>query len=156
MNKSRSRKSDPAVIERQRQALTYRKAGASLRVIASKLGVSVGTVHKDLERSLKAVIAADLRDLAKARFLELERLDDLWRAVWERALKGDLFAVDTCLKISERRCKLLGLEAAQKVELLLSKEIDAVLQRLQGVLQPDDFSRVMNIIINLERDAKLN
>jgi hypothetical protein len=51
----------------------------------------------------------------KALRQELDRLDAMLRACWSKAIGGDMKAVDRVLKISERRSKLLGLDAPERV-----------------------------------------
>jgi len=50
------------------------------------------------------------------RQLELERLDADWLALQERAAEGDTQAISTRLRISERRCRLLGLDAPNRMQ----------------------------------------
>jgi len=51
------------------------------------------------------------------RALELQRLDDLYTKAWDLVdAGGSETAIDRCLRIMERRSKLLGLDAAEKVE----------------------------------------
>jgi hypothetical protein len=50
------------------------------------------------------------------RALELQRLDALYLKAWEAVEEGDLPSIDRCLRVQERRAKLLGLDAAEKVE----------------------------------------
>jgi len=57
------------------------------------------------------------------REIELQRLDELWRVANTAALKGDLKAIDRCLRIQERRAKLLGLDAVESVTVEHSGEI---------------------------------
>ena len=46
----------------------------------------------------------------------MQRLDAMLYAVWIDVLQGDAGAVSTALKISERRSRLLGLDAPHTVE----------------------------------------
>jgi len=49
--------------------------------------------------------------------LELQRLDDLYLIAYRAIIGGNSLAgIDRCLRIMERRSKLLGLDAAEKVE----------------------------------------
>jgi hypothetical protein len=51
------------------------------------------------------------------RDLELQRLDDLYLIAYRAIIDGnDLAGIDRCLRIMERRAKLLGLDAAEKVD----------------------------------------
>jgi len=48
--------------------------------------------------------------------IELQRLDHLLGALWPAAMTGDCRAVDSCLRVCERRSRLLGLDAPAKIE----------------------------------------
>lgn len=101
--------------EREREAVQLRIAGASYDEIARHLGIRRGSAHRIVQRVL-ARLSAQTGELAEeVRRLELERLDALWRALYERAVNGDLPAVDRALHIMERRARLLGLDAPTKV-----------------------------------------
>ena len=41
--------------------------------------------------------------------LELKRLDAIQKVLWPKALQGDISGINSVLKISDRRCRLLGL-----------------------------------------------
>ena len=69
---------------------------------------------------LRKTIQEPANDL---RALEIHRLDEALRAIWQEVKKGNLFAIDRFLKISERRSRLLGMDA--KTEIALQGEIVA-------------------------------
>lgn len=100
--------------EKARQALELRKAGLSYEAIAARVGWSAkSTAYHAIGKALDAIT----REPAKrVRSLELERLDALLLALWQKARGGDAGAIDRILKIMERRAKLLGLDAPQRVE----------------------------------------
>ena len=100
---------DAAAAERALQALTLRKAGASYEAIARQCGyASRSGAYQAVQRELRRTMQEPAEDV---RQLELARLDDLYRAMVPKALKGDTWSVDRCLKIMERRALLLGLDA---------------------------------------------
>jgi hypothetical protein len=94
--------------ERQRQALELRKAGATYDDIAARVGYSGRTAAY---HGIMSALAKMLQEPAEElRTLEVERLDSLLLSVWPRALGGDLKAVETTLRIMERRARLIGLD----------------------------------------------
>lgn len=98
--------------ERDRQALELRQAGMSFGDIAVRLGyANKGSACKAYQRALERSGALDATP-QDARRLEAERLDRMQAAIWAKAARGDLSAVDRVLKISVRRAKLLGLDGA--------------------------------------------
>ena len=82
----------------------------------------------------------------KAEFLismECARLDRLYRANWEAAISGgDLPAVDRILKIMERRSKLLGLDAPNKIA---QTNIDGTADRFDQMSQEELEARVKEL-----------
>lgn len=106
--KANQRKNTPAQIEKKRRALELRKAGCGYDEIAAALGyANAGGAYKIVQQALKDTYREPAEEI---RTLELERVDRLLRAVWPRALKGDVEAVDRVLKIMTRRARLLGLD----------------------------------------------
>lgn len=102
-------------LSRTLEALEMRRQGFSYLQIARKLGYSYASgAEKAVRRALKYVI----REPAEAvRKMELDRLDEMLRSIWERVKKGDLLAMDRALRIEERRAKLLGLDTiAEKTD----------------------------------------
>ena len=101
--------------ERHLQALELRKAGATYQAIAEQLGYAHG---KSAYKAVASALRATLREpAAGVRELEVARLDSALLAVWRRVQAGDDKAIDRLLRISERRAKLLGLDAAIRKEL---------------------------------------
>lgn len=123
------------MLRRRRRALQLRDHGFGYRVVADKLGVSIGQAWKDVEAAL-AEIRGECREQAReTRELELGRLDRDWRKN-ERVLRNlekrmadadDETAAklgatiarlrDSNRKIQERRARYLGLDAPTKAQL---------------------------------------
>ena len=102
-----------AAAERARQALELRKGGASFPEIARRLDFKgPGAAYKAIARTLNRTLQEPAEHVRK---LELERLDRLFLAIWPRAKRGDLQAIEKALSISQRRAKLLGLDAPDKI-----------------------------------------
>jgi hypothetical protein len=120
--------------DRHLAALELRKAGATYQMIADQLGYAHAKgAHKAVESALKAT----LREPAEAvRELELVRLDAMLLALWRRVQQGDERAINTALRIDERRAKLLGLEAPalSALSLVPIEMIDAEIARLEAEL----------------------
>lgn len=121
---------------RDGRACTLRRDGATYQEIADRLGFSDRSAARHaVERALAAAVrepAAELREL------ELMRLDRLYLVASE-LLDGDdrdvrLKAVDRLVRISERRSRLLGLDAPTKIEGFTIDQIDAEIARLSAEL----------------------
>ena len=100
--------------EKDQKALELRKEGHSYESISEQLGYSTRSAsYKAVMRRLREV---DRPAVSMLRELEVQRLDAMLYAVWNDVLQGDANAVHTALRISERRSRLLGLDAPHTVE----------------------------------------
>lgn len=99
--------------EREVLALAARARGATFAQIGLELGCTPQAAHKAVDRALAATEKAVLGAAGRLRALEIVRLDAVLAAIWPAAMGGDLGAVDRVVKISARRARLLGLDAAQ-------------------------------------------
>jgi hypothetical protein len=112
------------VIELESKVLELRRAGVHPTEIARQLHISKATVYARIKGGLTRTLkepAAEVRDL------EADRLDRLQAAIWPKALRGDLRAVDRVIRISERRAELLGLDHKHGIaERSLQLEADRV------------------------------
>ena len=127
---------DTLLEERRYKALELRKSGASFRAIGSQLNISHVQAREDIHRALRDLADKQMELAAEYRQLELERLDRLMLAVWGNATKGDVGSINAALKISDRRAKLLGLDAPVKQE-LTGKDGGAIAFSINGII-PDD------------------
>lgn len=105
-------------------AVELRKSGASYPDIARAVKMelkldrySVGTARNDVLSVIedhRNKLFEDVKDLVQ---IELKRLDDALRAIWEKAMSGDKEAINTMLKIEDMRCKLTGLYSPTAIDL---------------------------------------
>ena len=154
--------------KRQQDALELRKSGASYDQIAAALGYAnrsgaykavTGLLERmDLETEPQVVLN-----------LELARLDTMQRALAPNVLKGKPEAINSALRIMERRAKLLGLDynearQADAVEAMaiaytaqvawLQQAMAAILDRLQ--LTPEQQAAAPVIIAGYLEEAAAN
>lgn len=132
-------KTRPNVVEKRRQSLELRKAGATFDAIARQVGYSSpASAYKAVLQALRDTCQEPADDV---RRLELERLDRLMLAHWPAAigsltdpanpgqkLPASQDAAELVLKITDRRAKLLGLDqlsetdlAPPKVEIIITR-----------------------------------
>lgn len=90
--------------------------GRSIRSIAKELKVSKSQVQRDIEKELQAAAEGRKKIAGLIIDLELAKLDALEEKAWKHIRAGELSAIDRVLRSMERRAKLLGLDAAQKVD----------------------------------------
>jgi hypothetical protein len=100
-----------AIAERRMRAFELRKAGASYREIAKQLDVDVHTIHGDLQAEMVAIHQQTAEQADELRALELARLDGMTSGLWPQVREGIAPAVSAAVRVSERRAKLLGLDA---------------------------------------------
>ncbi len=94
--------------------MALRVTGLSYPKVAEQLGVSVGTAFNDCKAARSRIIELTRESAEEVRSTELDRLDRALHAIENAILAGDTRAIDTMLKLSERRAKLLGLDAPEK------------------------------------------
>ena len=105
-----------AAAELTKRALDLRLAGASYEQIAdAKLGPGFNDKSNVRKHIQKAIDAVPLEHAATLKVLTMMRLDALRRGVWVRAKSGGLPELDRALKIIERECALMGLDAPKSV-----------------------------------------
>ena len=106
-----------ASAERRVKAFELRKAGVSYRGIGRALGISEAQAHRDVHFTLDALAKEEFESAVQVRELELERLDEMLRALWVAIRRGDPQSISTGLRVSERRARLLGLDAPSRQQL---------------------------------------
>ena len=114
------RNNDALVAAQQIQCYELRLTGMSIRAIAKKTGLSVGTVYKRIQSE----IAERVLPLAEeVRKMELDRLDR-----WLEKLDAQILAdksvarnVEVAVKVAERRAKLLGIDAPEKQDVIVTE-----------------------------------
>ncbi len=121
--------------ERDAQACRLRSAGLTYAKIAEQLGfASAGNAYGAVIRALRDVVEESVEQL---RTLEVMWLDRLQAAIWPAALAGDLKAVDRVVRIVDRRCKLLGLDSVEKIQVLTMDVLQAEITRLEKEVEKE-------------------
>lgn len=103
--------------ERQRMAFTLRVAGLTFADIAAHQHED-GRLYSDASGAYRAVKAYMDRhghgdDLLEQRNIDMARFDSLQRAMWRKAINGDIAAAKFVLEIMKAREKLLGVQGYQ-------------------------------------------
>ena len=124
-----------AIAERRVRALELRKAGGSYRQIAQQLGVDVHTAHADVGAELAALRETAVAEATELRALELERLDGMTSGLWPRIQEGSAAAVSAGVRVSERRSRLLGLDAPVVTKSELTGSLGVYAERLAAEVE---------------------
>lgn len=137
-----------ASAETERRAIALRKAGASYPQIADQLGIATSTAYQAVKRSIERTRNESAEDAEQVLAIELERLDEAQAHIWGQVRAGDLRAIDTLLRIMERRARYLGLDASEARQAAAAEataaaqaaQTDWLYQILSGVLDQLDLT----------------
>ena len=103
--------------EKTLKALELRKRGLNYTQIGKELGCARSTACRYVLSELENLADKCREEAVHVRDLELQRLDELYLIAYRAISDGnDLAGIDRCLRIMERRAKLLGIDAAAKVD----------------------------------------
>lgn len=127
-----------AVLERREKALDYRTRGWAYRDIAKALGVSLAQAYKDVNYELAEAKSRARENADELLQLELDRLDMLLKGLEPMARVGNPGAVNSYLKVMERRAKLLGLDAPAKTDITSDGEKLGIVIRYADPPEPRD------------------
>ena len=125
----RRQKTSPLVLRQQlkaQQALDMRLEGKEYSEIALALGYANASGPYNAIQSLMRRYAFE--SLAELRGVEGARLDKMMAAVWASACTGDLDAIDTVLKIQQRRARLFGLDKPVRIDVDTEPRQTAILK----------------------------
>lgn len=102
-------RTDPRRIKHEQKVadvLALRLQGWSVRAIGGSVNLGKSQVHKLIDDALKEMGVRDKTE--DLRTLEMARLDEITVGVFPKAAAGDNFAVDSYLKIQQRRMAIAG------------------------------------------------
>jgi hypothetical protein len=120
--------------ERERLAVALRVDGCTYAAIGDRLGISDRMASRVVNRAINRVLREPVGQLIE---LEARRLDALWAAMWPRALTGSARHAEVCVRISERRSRLLGLDAPTRVDanVLANASVDQIDAEIERLLE---------------------
>lgn len=143
--------SEQEIEQRRNEVWRLRLRGKSIRDIATELGSSPSTVHRDIDAVTKQLRDDTQGKAERYREVELGRLDDLYSRGIERleleaqeGVEPEASAplLNALRGISERRAKLLGLDApAETINTNLNENTEATPERARQ-LMVEKFGRV--------------
>lgn len=102
-------------------ALQLRLAGRSYEDIRQACGyASLASAYHAVGAAMKRTLREPADSL---RELEQDRIDKALAAIWKNVLAGHLGAIQTFLRLSERRARLLGLDAPVQQDITSGGEV---------------------------------
>ena len=132
MTTAKRTKIKPEIIQKERDCLLMRQQGFTFEEIAHKLAYKGESGAREAFR--RALVRTLQEPASEVRELELSRLDALMTVAWDKAMSGDLKAIDRVLKIQDRRARYLGIDAPQQTQIEVTSYdgniIDSQIQRL--------------------------
>jgi hypothetical protein len=149
---------------RRARAVALRNQGASYDAIAAHLRKELGLelyskshAFKDVSHQLKELNALCAHDAEEVRRQELERLDEYLFRLSPAIARGDAKAIDSAVKISERRCKMLGIDAPVQIQVdqIVNAELTNLIDGLQLMLPAETYETVLSAIATLSERSKM-
>lgn len=125
---NRTRPSQIKALEMRAEAVKLRKMGLGYPQIADRVGYnSRQAAHRAVTTALAEIREHTAESADDLRTLEAERLDQLWRIAFTEALTNrNLRAVDTAIRVQDRRAKLFGLDRSdERIASALEQQADA-------------------------------
>lgn len=124
------------VAARRARNIELRVQGYSFEYIMHELGyLTLGAATKDFCRAAERN-AADVRhNLEVFRHLESVRMDEMLLALHPGIMRGNPRSIEVALKISERRAKMMGLDAVEKIQVITIDVIDEQISKLTAEVE---------------------
>lgn len=140
---------------RRTEAVSMALAGFTYEQIGDRLNLSPRGAHQLVTRTLEESRNYAVDDL---RRVENARLDRAQAAIWTEVIGGDLKAISTFLRISERRAKLNGLDAPSKIAMAveIKQEMEQQLQVLEAVVLESGSRQDEQDIVDAEEQKALS
>lgn len=120
---------------RDRRIIQARRAGKEIWDIAEEHDITPATVSNIINKRLSQTIRLRDQEVDLLRQQELDRLDAVQAAAWPMAQEGHIDSLKICMNAIDRRCKLLGLDAPQQMEIISIGAIEAEIRRINSQLE---------------------
>ncbi len=117
---------------REEKSLELRMAGYTYEKIGEELGITAQAAFAAVKRAITNQAKKRSEDVETYRQMQLHQLDKLQSSLWDKAINGDVNAVDRILKILDRRAKLLGIDAEKDEHIIPSVTIHVVTDQDRG------------------------
>jgi hypothetical protein len=131
---------DPEVLDKEQQVLMLRRQGHTWDAISQRVGYSSPSSSRDaFLRASNRIIRDDLNEV---RQMEIDRLDIALSAIWHQIEAGDLLAINTMLKIMDRRSKMLALDAPRRLhvqEVVPEVSVEELERKIQQIIDEGGF-----------------
>ena len=126
------------LLAKELKVLDLRRAGFTFQRIAEETGYRQPS---GAQRAYKRIMdRTKPQAVEEHRWQELDRLDRMQVALWPRAMKGDDKAINTIVRLMERRARLVGIDAPTKIQAEVvnydgNRDIDGDIERIVNILR---------------------
>jgi hypothetical protein len=133
---------------KEAKVLELRRAGFTFQRIAEEVGYATPS---GAQRALERIMTRNVPQAPEEfRWQELDRLDRMQVALWPRAMKGDDRAIGTIVRLMERRARLVGIDAPQRIQAEVvnydgTRDIDGDIERIVNILRGVDSSEPLEV-----------
>jgi hypothetical protein len=130
------------------KVLELRRAGFTFQRIAEEVGYNQAS---GAQRALERIMTRNVPQAPdEFRWQELDRLDRMQVALWPRAMKGDDRAIGTIVRLMERRARLVGIDAPQRIQAEVvnydgNRDIDGDIERIVNLIRGVDLSQPLEV-----------
>lgn len=105
-----------AIMLKEIACLKIRLGGGSYGdMVREGLYASRGAARTAVQRALQKMY---VEPTEQVRALEVARLEALTNAHWKKAIGGDIASTKMCVELSARKCRILGIDAPTKVDIV--------------------------------------
>jgi hypothetical protein len=139
---------EDALLAKELKVLDLRRAGFTFMRIAEEVGYRQAS---GAQRAYKRIMDRDKPQAPdEHRWQELDRLDRMQVALWPRAMKGDDRAINTIIRLMERRASLIGIDAPTKIQAEVvnydgNRDIDGDIERIVNLIRGVDSSKPLEM-----------
>lgn len=133
---------------KEAKVLELRRAGFTFQRIAEEVGYATPS---GAQRALERIMTRNIPQAPEEfRWQELDRLDRMQVALWPRAMKGDDRAIGTIIRLMERRARLVGIDAPQRIQAEVvnydgTRDIDGDIERIVNLIRGVDSSEPLEV-----------
>ena len=97
---------------KEQRAYELRLSGKTFKEIAKELKYADASGAYQAYQRAREVVSLD--NLGEWRLLELERLNVIQSALWDKAMEGNIPTINALLRVFDLRAKLIGLYSPEK------------------------------------------
>jgi hypothetical protein len=140
--------SEADLLAKEAKVLDLRRAGFTFQRIAEEVGYNQAS---GAQRAYNRIMARHIPQAPEEhRQQELDRLDRMQVALWPRAMKGDDKAINTIIRLMERRARLVGIDAPTRIQAEVvnydgNRDIDGDIERIVNLIRGVDSSEPLEV-----------